>query len=133
VRDKKHNRRIGIGQKKPSITSLAEDQFGEEKLYRILSGMAHSTYTTLTSLAFTKEKIERETGAVIREAVPVTIQASLVSQSTTIYIKCLWLKTTQFGFDAGKVAVLFEELYDELELTDQNSNRFWRTIINTNS
>ena len=53
VRDK-NNRRIGIGQKKPNITSLVERQFGEEILFRILSGMAHSTYTTLASLSFTR-------------------------------------------------------------------------------
>ena len=129
----KNNRRIGIGQKKPNIISLVEKQFGEEKLYRILSGMAHSTYTTLTSLSFTRDNIGRQSGAVIREAVPITIQTSLVSQVTTIYVKCLWLKTIQYGFDAAKAAVLFEELYDELKLSDQNNSRFWRTIINTDS
>ena len=41
VRDQK-NRRIGIGQKKPNITTLVERQFSSEKLYRMLSGMAHS-------------------------------------------------------------------------------------------
>ena len=128
IRDRK-NRRIGIGQKKPSITSLVEQQFGQEKLYRILSGMAHSTYTTLTSLSFTKENLERKSGAVIREAVPITFQEMLVSEAAKIYVKCLWLKTTQYGFDAAKAAVLFEELYDELKLSDQNNNRFWRTII----
>ncbi|MBW2594676.1 MAG: hypothetical protein JRC93_01625 [Deltaproteobacteria bacterium] len=132
VRDK-NNRRIGIGQKKPNIISLVERQFGGEKLYRILSGMAHSTYTTLTSLSFTRENIGSRSGAVMREAVPITIQASLVSQAATTYVKCLWLKTIQYGFDAAKAAVLFEELYDELKLPDLNDSRFWRTIINKDS
>ena len=92
--------------------------------------MAHSTYTTLTSLSFTKENIRRKSGAVIREAVPTTFQALLVSQAATIYVKCLWLKTIQYGFDAAKAAVLFEELYDDLKLSDQNNSRFWRMIIN---
>lgn len=128
VRDKK-NRRIGIGQKKPNITSLVEQQFGQEKLYRILSGMAHSTYTTITSLSFTKENIEGKSGALLREAVPITSQEMLVSEATKIYVKCLWLKTIQYGFDAAKAAVLFEGLFDELKLPDQNNSRFWRTII----
>jgi hypothetical protein len=132
VRDKK-NRRIGIGQKKPNITVLIESQFKGEIFYRILSGMAHSTYTTLTSLSFTNENIDRRSGAALREAVPITIQASLVSQAAIIYVKCLWQKILQYGFDAAKAAVLFEALYDELKLPDQNEYRFWRTIIETNS
>ena len=132
VRDR-NNRRIGIGQKKPNITSLVENQFKGEKLYRIFSGMAHSNYTTLTSLSFTRTDLERKSGAVIVEAVPTTIQSSLVSQAATIYAKCLWLKTIQFGFDAAKTAVLLEEFYDGLKLPDKNESRFWRTIIKTDS
>jgi hypothetical protein len=128
IRDRK-NRRIGIGQKKPNITTLIEEQLGEEKLYRIFSGMAHSNYTTLTSLSFTRANFEREQGAVIREAVPITIQKQLVSHSATIYVKCLWLKIIQYGFDAAKAAVLFEEIYDDLDLPDKNESRFWRIII----
>ena len=132
VRDR-NGRRNGIGQKKPNITSLIEDQFGEELQYRILSGMAHSNYTVLTSLSFTKTNLGRRSGAVLREAVPITIQTSLVSQAASIYVKCLWLKTIQYGFDAAKAAVLFEELYDELELSDKNESRFWRAIIKTDT
>jgi hypothetical protein len=132
VRDR-NGHRNGIGQKKPNITLLIEDQFGEELQYRILSGMAHSNYTVLTSLSFTKTNLGRRSGAVLREAVPITIQTSLVSQAASIYVKCLWLKTIQYGFDAAKAAVLFEELYDELGLSDKNESRFWRAIIKTDS
>ena len=130
VRDK-NNKRNGIGQRKPSITSLVEKQFGHEKFYRLLSGMAHSTYTTLMALSFTKEKPGRVGGAFIREAVPIQVQQSLVSQAAIIYVKCSWLKIKQYGFDAGKAGVMLDEFYDELKLPDQNSTRFWRTIIST--
>jgi hypothetical protein len=128
ARDKK-NRRIGIGQKKPNITELIESQFKGEKIYRILSGMAHSNYTSLTSLSFTNENINRRSGAVMREAVPITIQESLVSHSATIFVKCLWLKIIQYGFDAAKAAILLETFYDDLKLSDKNEYRFWRTVI----
>jgi hypothetical protein len=128
LRDKK-NRRTGIGQIKPNITKLVEMQFSGEKLYRMLSGMAHSNYTTLTSLAFTKANFTRKGGTVIQRAVPSDLQISLLSQAGKIYAKCLWLKTIQFGFDAAKLAVLLEELYDTLKIDDTNKNRFWRTII----
>jgi hypothetical protein len=132
LRDKK-NRRIGIGQIKPNMTTLIESQFKGEKLYRMLSGMAHSNYTTLTALSFTKADFKRKNGAVIVRAVPTELQSSLVSHAATIYAKCLWLRTIQFGFDAAHAAVLLEELYDELKLADTNENRFWRTIISTGS
>lgn len=130
IRDKK-NRRIGIGQIKPNITKLVEMQFSSGKLYRMLSGMAHSNYTTLTSLAFTKPNFENKDGAVIQRAVPSSLQLSLLSQASKIYAKCIWLKTIQFGFNAAKLAVLLEEFYDTLKLADTNENRFWRTIVNT--
>lgn len=115
LRDKK-NRRISIGQIKPNMTMLIERQFKGEKLYRMLSGMAHSNYTTLTALSFTKADFKRKKGAVIVRAVPTELQSSLVSHAATIYAKCLWLQTIQFGFDAAKAAVLLEEFYDELKL-----------------
>jgi len=130
LRDKK-NRRIGIGQIKPNITKLVEIQFSSEKLYRMLSGMAHSNYTTLTSLAFTKPNFKNKDGAVVQRAVPSALHISLLSQAGKIYAKCLWLKTIQFGFDAAKLAVLLEEFYDTLKIDDTNENRFWRTIVKT--
>lgn len=129
LRDKK-NRRIGIGQIKPDMTTLIERQFKGEKLYRILSGMAHSNYTILTALSFTKTDFKRGKGAIIVRAVPPELQSSLASHAATIYAECLWLQTIQFGFDAAKAAVLLEEFYDELKLAETNKNRFWRTLIN---
>ncbi|MCD4722201.1 MAG: DUF5677 domain-containing protein [Desulfobacula sp.] len=127
LRNKK-NRRIGIGQIKPSITDLVEKQFSNEILYRLLSGMAHSNYTTLTALSFTKANSTKKSGAVIQRSVPTDIQLSLLSQAGKIYAKCLWLKTIQFGFDAAEMAILLEEFYDVLEIENSNQDRFWRTI-----
>ncbi len=128
VRDR-NNRRIGIGQKKPYITTLVERQFSGEKFYRMLSGMAHSNYTTLTALSFTKPNFRNKGGAVIQRAIPTELHMSLLSWVGVIYAKCLWLKTKQFGFDAAKMAILLEEFYDVSNLPDTNEDRFWRTII----
>ena len=91
--------------------------------------MAHSNYTTLTSLAFTTPNFRNRDGAVLQRAVPTELQLLLLSQAYIIYAKCLWLKTIQFGFDAAKMAILLEELYDILALEDTNKMRFWRTVI----
>ena len=128
LRNKK-NQRTGIAQIKPSITTLIEKQFKGENLYRILSGMAHSNYTTLTSLSFFRTDQERTHGAVLVRAVPTQIQSALVTHAATIYAKCLWLRTKQFGFDAANIAVLLEELFNDLMVADTNNARFWRTLI----
>lgn len=125
----KKNRRISIGQTKPNITTLVERQFSGEQLYRVFSGMAHSNYSTLTALSFTKPDFRNKGGAVIQRAVPTELHMSLFSYAGKIYSKCLWLKTKQFGFDVAKMAILLEEFYDVLELPDTNEDRFWRTII----
>jgi len=129
----KKKQRTGIAQIRPSITTLIEKQFKGENLYRMLSGMAHSDYTILTALSFFRTDLERTHGAVLIRAVPTQIQSALVTHAATIYAKCVWLRTIQFGFDAANVAVLLEELYNDLMIADTNNARFWRTLIRENS
>jgi hypothetical protein len=121
--------RTGIGQVKPAMTALIERQFKGENLYRILSGMIHADYTSLTTLSFRQTAFKTEKGALLIRAVQPEIQLALIYEVAPIYAKCAWLRTIQFGFDAAKVAVLLEELYDGLRLPDANSDRFWRTVI----
>jgi hypothetical protein len=128
LRDKK-NQQSGIAQIRPSITTLIGKQFKEENLYRMLSGMAHSDYTSLTALSFFRTDLEKKHGAVLIRAVPTQIQSALVTHAATIYAKCVWLRTLQYGFDAASVAVLLEELYNDLMVVDTNNARFWRTLI----
>jgi len=129
----RNNRRIGIGQKMPNFTTLIEKQFSGEKMYRVFSGMAHSNYTTLTALSFTKPNFRNRGRAVIQRAIPTELHMSLLSWAGVIYAKCLWLKTKQFGFDAANMSILLEEFYDVLKLPDTNKDRFWRTIIKISS
>jgi hypothetical protein len=128
LRDK-NKQRTGIAKIKPSMTTLIEKQFKGETLYRILSGMAHSNYTSLTTLSFIKTDFERPQGTLLIRAVPTHIQSELVTHAATIYAKCVWLRTIQFGFDTAPIAILLEELYDDLKLADANSARFWKAVI----
>jgi hypothetical protein len=128
LRDR-NNKRTGIGQTKPSMTTLIEKQFKDENLYRIFSGMAHSDYTSLTAFSFMKTDLEKPEGALLVRAVPIEIQATIIKLSATLYAKCAWLRTVQFGFDAAKTAILLEELYDQLKLANTNTDRVWRTLI----
>ena len=128
LRDKK-NQQSGIAQIRPSITTLIGKQFKEENLYRMLSGMAHSDNTSLTALSFFRTDLEKKHGAVLIRAVPTQIQSALVTHAATIYAKCVWLRTLQYGFDAASVAVLLEELYNDLMVVDTNIAMFWITLI----
>jgi hypothetical protein len=132
LRDKR-GQRTGIAQAKPTMTVLAERQFKGENFYRMLSGMAHADYTSLTAFSFLKTAVERRQGALLIRAVPTEIQSALLSKAGTIYAKCAWLRIIQFGLDAAKMAVFLEGFYDELRLADTNSDRFWRTLIGRSS
>jgi len=112
---------------------LIERQFKGENLYRMFSGMAHSDYTSLTALSFAKTDLEDPEGALLIRAVPIAIQAAMVKLAATLYAKCAWLRTIQFGFETAKTAILLEELYDQLKLPDTNTDRFWRTLIQIGS
>lgn len=126
----RNDKRIGIAQVKPFITDLIESQFTGEKLYRIFSGMAHSNYTTLTELSFSRPDFNSDESPIIFRKIPTELLSSLLADGVQIYSKCLWLRTIQYGFDAAKTAILLEDLYDALKLSDTNEIRFWRTIIN---
>lgn len=130
---KRKNRRTGIGQVKPSITALVERQFSGENIYRIFSGMAHSDYTSLTTFSFVKSDSNGSEGALLVRAVPTDIQAEIVKFAAKVYAKCVWLQTIQFGFDAAEMAILLEELYDQLKLPDTDADRFWRLLVRTGS
>ena len=85
------------------------------------------------NLSFVKTNHNHVKGAVLIRAVPVEFQSMLVSHAATIYAKCVWLRTIQFGFNAADAAVLLEELYDRLEIADTNKDRFWRLLVGNNS
>ncbi|MGA2467566.1 MAG: hypothetical protein ABSH06_24875 [Thermodesulfobacteriota bacterium] len=132
LRDR-NNKRTGIGQIKPSMTTLMEKQFKCENLYRTFSGMAHSDYSSLTAFSFMMVDVKGSKGALLLRAVPTTIQSAIIKLAVTLYAKCVWLQIVQFGFDAARIAILLEELYNKLELADTNTERFWRMLIQRSS
>lgn len=131
LRDK-NNKRIGIAKIKPSITELIKNQFEGEIFYRILSGIAHSNYTSLIEISLMPVQ-KNQSGMVGKEAVPIEIQKNLVLHSIVIYCQCVWQHSIYFGFNCAEVALWLEELYNEFEFPDTNKSRFWRTLIGTSS
>lgn len=130
LRDKKNKqKRIGIGKIKPSITNLVHSQFDRENLYRILSGVAHSDYTTLLQLSFMKPNEDQSGVLTTQRGIPEGLQLMLLANAAAVYSRGAWLRTIQFGGDAAKVAVMLESRYNELSLADTNEVRFWRMMI----
>lgn len=128
LRDRK-KRRIGVAQPKPILTELITNQFGAQNVYRILSGVAHSNYAFLLRLAFVRENTSRSRGVLVKRAIPIELQKGLATKSTEIFTRGAWFQTIQFGYDAAEVAVILEKRFDELNIKNSNTVRFWRTVV----
>jgi hypothetical protein len=78
LRDYKENRN-GIGQVKPSITKLIHDQFGENNMYPILSGVAHSDCGILSQLAFSKSYNCLSDKVISEPTIPIELQTGCLN------------------------------------------------------
>jgi hypothetical protein len=128
----KGNKRIGIATIKPSITDIVDTQFSHESFYRILSGIAHSSYTSLMEISLLPVE-ESGNSMICKHAVPVEIQEKLILHLIIIYCKSVWLRTLYYGLDSAEIALWLEELYDQLKFPDTNESRFWRMLIGKSS
>ena len=132
LRDSK-GRRTGIGQVKPSITDLVQQQFDFGKLYRVLSGVAHSDAAVVSQLGFMKTGEHTPDGVVAQRAVPKEIQSLLLANAVAIYTRGVWLRVVQYGCDAAETAVILEKRYDQFDLANTDAVRFWRSTVRQGS
>ena len=126
-------RRTGIGQVKPSVTDLVQQQFDFGKLYRVLSGVAHSDAAVVSQLGFMKTGALTPDGVVAQRAVPQEIQRLLLANAVAIHTRGVWLRVVQYGCDAAETAVILEKRYDQLDLANTDTVRFWRSIVGQGS
>jgi hypothetical protein len=101
-------RRAGIGQVKPSITDLVQQQFDFGNLYRVLSGVAHSDAAMVSQLGFMKTGIHTPDGVVAQRAVPKEIQSLLLANAVAIHTRGVWQRVIQYGCDAAETAVILK-------------------------
>jgi hypothetical protein len=132
LRDSK-GRRTGIGQVKPSITDLVQQQFDFGKLYRVLSGVAHSDAAVVSQLGFMKTGALTPDGVVAQRAVPKEIQSLLLANAVAIHTRGVWLRVVQYGCDAAETAVILEKRYDQFDLANTDPVRFWRSTVGQGS
>jgi hypothetical protein len=122
-------RRTGIGQVKPSMTDLVQQQFDFGNLYRVLSGIAHSDSVVVSQLGFMKTGALTPDGVVAQRAVPKEIQSMLLANAVAIHTRGVWLRVILYGCDAAETAVILERRYDQLDLADTDVVRFWRSTV----
>jgi hypothetical protein len=132
LRDSK-GRRTGIGQVKPSITDLVQQQFDFGNLYRMLSGVAHSDSVVVSQLGFMKTGTHTPDGFLAQRAVPKEIQSLLLANAVAIHTRGVWLRVVQYGCDAAETAVILEKGYNQLNLADTDAVRFWRSTVGRSS
>jgi hypothetical protein len=126
-------RRTGIGQNKPSITDLIQQQFDFTNLYRILSGVAHSDAVAVSQLGTEQTDIRTPYGVIREWVVAREIQSLLLANAAAIHTRGAWLRVVQYGCDAAETAMILEKRYDQLGLADTDAVRFWRSIVGQGS
>jgi len=113
VRPDKHGVAIGIDPQFPGPTELVKDVLGEDVLYRIASGVAHSHDYAITQLAYKRDDSRRvdHPGAVGNE-VAVTKHMSfeqmfvLYSQAAEKFTVPVRHLTQLFGWDMNRLAAI---------------------------
>ena len=84
------DRRTGIARHKPAITELVSNLFNVERLYRILSGVAHSDYVTLSRISFVAVESDVGEGTVKQRAIRHELQNQRLVSVAAAYVKAAW-------------------------------------------
>ncbi|MBW8011594.1 MAG: hypothetical protein FVQ83_10200 [Chloroflexi bacterium] len=109
-------KRIGIAVPKPNMIDLMEKFLGAERLYRILSGIAHSDYETLSQISFVSVEEKQSGGVVKKRAIFNQIQKQLLDDVVITFSRAVWLVVRYFGFNEADLVSVFENRFDGLDL-----------------
>lgn len=120
-------KRTGIAVRKPSITVLMSKLLGADRLYRILSGVAHSDYVVLRQLSYSPAEEKLSGDVVIIPVIDHKLQKELLVNVAAAYARVAWLYVIHFGCNVAEMVEVLENCFDELELPDLKEIRFWRS------
>lgn len=128
VQDKKH-RRIGIAQQMPKTTHMIGDVLGEEKMYRLLSAVAHGHFWAIHGLGFAPADTLVNVGNRGLRAFTKTPNLNgfglLGLCVMSSLARPLWNYCNYFGWDRLRLEETFENVADKLRMT--TARRFWRS------
>jgi hypothetical protein len=126
----RNGRRNGIGVLGLSATDVIKKELDEEKMYRLLSGIAHGHWWAIHGLGFVPSKTAQQVNVGDISAIRFEKQANangialLGCCGTKALIRPLWHCCRYFGWDEMKFEELFENVADRLQLNV--GPRFWR-------
>lgn len=128
VKDKKL-RRIGIAQQMPGATDMIKMMLNEEKMYRMLSGVAHGHFWAIHSLSFapavTPNMAIGNTSVKAFTKTPNMNGLGLLGLCLMCSLaRPLWNYCLYFGSDKLRLEEIFEKAADKLRMTP--TRRFWR-------
>jgi hypothetical protein len=116
----KNGRRIGIGEGMPSMTKCIEDTFGQETLYRIFSGMAHSQSSPMIQLGF--GAFDPAIPTLRKKAMNPDVAAVLLITAADSLTKPTWAKAQLFGLDTRRLEQILEGRYKEMGVNETRSH-----------
>jgi len=125
IRNKK-GVRYGIGQRKPSIATLADEQFDLLNVYRFLSSVAHCDSAIIANLGFAKVSSPDGAEAVVKRTVSADQLQILLANAAMLYAQPYWSHVIQLGLEKQASVDALERLYTQLGLADSDEIRFWR-------
>jgi hypothetical protein len=120
-------KRDGIGQRKPTISDLAEMEYDFRKVYGALSAVAHCDPMAVAEAGFAKSSPTGGSWVPVRRVVQQTDLHLFLANAVTLFAHPQWMLTRQYGFDAAGTALALEAAYTKLGLDDNDLVRFWRT------
>ena len=119
-------KRNGIGVPMPSVTELIARLFGDEPSYRLQSAMAHGHPWALQRLGYRlDENDDGISGYVkLRQHITPTVVGYLSTRSVRAWVRPVWYKCRQNGWDMARLRAILESSYDAMRLVEKE--RFWR-------
>lgn len=103
------DKRTGVAQVLPSITSLTGQQLGEETTYRLLSAVAHGHFWAASQLGF--RRADSSGAPFLEKHLTPTGVAYLCVKAAVAMTKPIWFKSRLFGWDVAAFSVILDSTY----------------------
>ncbi|HEU0015283.1 MAG TPA: hypothetical protein VFQ45_16465 [Longimicrobium sp.] len=127
----RHGKRNGIGQRMPSATVVIRDTLDEEKMYRMLSAVAHGHFWAIHQLGFrrntSRDKTLSSSGvhlSALEKEVNLPGMAYLTLLSAKAFGRAVWNQCQYYGWNQGRLVTILENAADEMNASKRM--RFWK-------
>lgn len=117
----RNNKRIGVGQKMPSVTQVVIEMLNKEQNYRLLSGMVHAHPWALQHFGFTQTHsdqmvFEKVKGAYFEKHISLDSINFLCVETIQCVFEALCMNFKLFGWDLKPIAVATKSAIDRIQI-----------------